>query len=253
MKKILITGLPGAGKTTLAKELAKPLNAVHLNADEIRQQINKGLGFSLEDRLEHARRMGVLADIVVRSGNYAIADFVCPTEETRALFNPDFIIWCDRIKEGRFEDTNKLYVPPSKYDVRVTADGTPLYWSTKVLNVLVPVFDTKKSTALFIGRYQPFHDGHKKLIEAGLARTGQVCIAVRDTQGMDEKNPFSFQSVERSIRSAMKIYDGRFTIVPLPNITDVFYGRDVGYNVERIDLDSDTQKISATKIRQQIS
>ena len=85
--KILICGLPGSGKTTLAKALAPAINAVHLNADEIRREINKDLGFTPADRLEQARRMGVLADIVSRSGQHVIADFVCPTEATRAAFN----------------------------------------------------------------------------------------------------------------------------------------------------------------------
>ena len=82
-------GLPGAGKTTLSLELAKMLNAVHFNADEIRKEVNKDLGFEPQDRIEHARRMGRLCDIVVRSGQYAIADFVCPLPETREAFGLD--------------------------------------------------------------------------------------------------------------------------------------------------------------------
>lgn len=120
--KILIMGLPGAGKTTLAVQLARQLGCVHFNADEIRKEIHKDLGFSVRDRIEHARRMGVLCDIANRYGTHVIADFVCPTPETREAFNPDFIVWVDRIKEGRFEDTNKLFVPPEKYDYRVTSE-----------------------------------------------------------------------------------------------------------------------------------
>ena len=120
--KILIMGLPGAGKTTLSVELARRLGCVHFNADEIRKEINKDLGFSVKDRIEQARRMGVLCDIATRYGTHVIADFVCPTPETRAAFDPDFIVWVDRIKEGRFEDTNKLFVPPEKFDYRVTAE-----------------------------------------------------------------------------------------------------------------------------------
>src|ERR1700761_700896 len=102
IKKILIMGLPGAGKTTLAKALAPRLNAAHYNADEVRANINKDLGFSEADRVEQARRMGWLCDIVVQCSNYAIADFICPTAETRAAFGADkaFVIWVDRIPEG---------------------------------------------------------------------------------------------------------------------------------------------------------
>jgi adenylylsulfate kinase len=158
--KILIMGLPGAGKTTLAKSLAPLLNAVIFNADEVRANINRDLGFALEDRIEHARRMGWMCDRVIEAGGTAIADFICPTPQTRAAFGPDFVVWVDRITEGRFADTNRMFVAPEAFDVRVTAEGTPRHWAEKILARLSPTFDPQKPTALFIGRYQPFHDGH---------------------------------------------------------------------------------------------
>lgn len=245
-------GLPGAGKTTLAVELAKLLGAVHFNADEIRKEINKDLKFSVEDRIEQARRMGVLCDIATRSGASAVADFVCPTSATRNAFGDAFIVWVDRIETGRFEDTNKLFEPPTEYDVRVTADGTPLFWANKIKNILQPSFDSKLPTAFMLGRYQPFHDGHKKLIIEGINRVGQVCIAIRDTQGTDSKNPFNQDEVEANIRNGMKGYEGSYTIIRVPNITNIFYGRDVGYKIEQINLDEATQNISATKVRNQM-
>ena len=245
-------GLPGAGKTTLAKELAKLLGAVWFNADEVRKEINKDLKFSVEDRIEQARRMGLLCDIATRSGSFAMADFVCPVPETRAAFGDAFVVWVDRIEAGRFEDTNKLFVPPEKYDVRVEAEGTPLYWANKIKNILVPTFNSKAPTAFMLGRYQPFHDGHKNLILEALKRVGQVCIAIRDTQGTDEKNPFNLDEVEANIRTGMKGYEGRYNIIRVPNITNIFYGRDVGYKIEQIDLDKALQDISATKIRKEM-
>ena len=111
-KKILIMGLPGSGKTTLAKLLAHRLNAVHFNADEVRANINRDLGFSVPDREEHARRMGWLCDQVVSAGHYAVADFVCPTKATRAAFGAAFIVHMNTIREGRFADTNALFEAP---------------------------------------------------------------------------------------------------------------------------------------------
>lgn len=248
-RKILIMGLPGAGKTTLARALAPRLGAVLFDADEVRANINQDLGFSPEDRIEQARRMGWLCDRVVSAGGIAISDFVCPLPETRVAFGPAFTVWVDRIKKGRFEDTNRMFQPPEHHDVRVTAEGTPEYWAEQIASKLVPTFDSKKPTALFVGRYQPFHDGHRNLILEGLKRVGQVCIAVRDTAGTSDKDPFRFEYVKAAIERSLKDYDGRFVVVPLPNVTAVFYGRDVGYAVERIDLDEALTGISATDIR----
>jgi adenylylsulfate kinase len=249
-------GLPGAGKTTLAKVLAPRINAVHFNADEVRANINKDLGFSEADRMEHAHRMGWLCDQVVSIGCFAIADFICPTTATRAAFTangPAFVVWVDRIKRGAFEDTNQLFVPPEHYDLRVEPQGTPEYWAEQVAQRVRPIFDPKKPTALFIGRYQPFHDGHRALIVEGLRRVGQVCIAVRDTAGTDDKNLFAFEYLRARIEHALREYEGRFTVVPLPNISHVFYGRDVGYAVERIELDGAVEAISATELRKRMS
>jgi adenylylsulfate kinase-like enzyme len=138
MKKILIMGLPGAGKTTLATELASTLNAVHFNADEIRKEINKDLTFSIEDRIEQARRMKVLCDIVVRSGNYAIADFVCPTKQAQDVFitKDTYVVWVDRTKVGRYEDTNKLFHPPENFDMIVNEYGSPKFWALLIVDEL---------------------------------------------------------------------------------------------------------------------
>jgi cytidyltransferase-like protein len=248
-RKILVMGLPGAGKTTLANTLAPLLNAIVFNADAVRANLSRDLGFSHEDRVEHARRMGWMCDRVVEGGGTVIADFICPTAETRVAFGEAFTIWLDRIEEGRFEDTNRMFVPPEHFDLRVTPDGTSHYWAERALALLRPAFDPQKPTALFIGRYQPFHGGHQHLIEEGLRRVGQVCIAVRDTHGVDADNPLPFFAVKQRIEAALSAHVGRFVIVPLPNISDVFYGRDVGYNVERIVLGKDREAISATKIR----
>lgn len=252
-KKVLIMGLPGAGKTTLANMLVPRLNGVHFNADAVRANVNKDLGFAHEDRIEQARRMGWLCDRVVEAGTYAIADFICPTKNTRDAFGDACVVWIDRIKKSRFPDTDALFEPPSHWDIRVAPEGTPAYWAEEVCNKLLPTFDPKAPTAMFIGRYQPFHDGHKKLIEEGLKRVGQVCIAVRDTHGTDAKNPLPFHAVKARIESALWQNRGRILVVQLPNITNVFYGRDVDYTVERLVLDEETERISATQIRRELA
>jgi cytidyltransferase-like protein len=249
-RKILVMGLPGAGKTTFANVLAPLLNAVIFNADAVRANLSRDLGFSHEDRIEHARRMGWMCDRVVEAGGTVIADFVCPTPDTRAAFGDAFVIWIDRIESGRFEDTNRMFVAPDRVDLHVSADGTPQYWAERALALLRPAFDPQKPTALFIGRYQPFHLGHLRLVEEGLRRVGQVCVAVRDTHEVDAKNPLPFFAVKQRIETALSSYTGRYVVIALPNITNVFYGRDVGYSVERIVLDEATEQVSATRIRQ---
>ena len=112
-------GLPGAGKTTLADELAPKLNAKRLNADQVRKAANDW-DFSEEGRKRQAKRMADFALELKNQGNYVIADFICPTPEARNLFPADFVIWVDTIKEGRFEDTNQMFVNPKNFDYHVT-------------------------------------------------------------------------------------------------------------------------------------
>ena len=131
MKIILIMGLPGSGKTTLAEELAPLLNAKRLNADEVRKEANDW-DFSDEGRKRQARRMADFAKELKEEGNFVVADFICPTPEARALFPADFVIWVDTIKVGRFDDTNKMFVKPSKFDYHVTTQDAK-NWAPKII------------------------------------------------------------------------------------------------------------------------
>ena len=120
-------GLPGSGKTTLANELAPLFNAKRLNADEVRKKANDW-DFSAEGRIRQSKRMSDLAKKLKEDGSYVVADFICPTPEARSLFPADYIIWVDTIKEGRFEDTNKMFVKPEKFNFHVTTQDAK-HWA----------------------------------------------------------------------------------------------------------------------------
>jgi adenylylsulfate kinase len=117
--KILIMGLPGSGKTTLARLLAERLNAVWINADQVRKD-SDDWDFSPDGRSRQSLRMWTHAEEALDRGRIVVADFICPTEETRKQFNADYTVWMDTIKQGRFEDTNKIFEVPTKYDFKVT-------------------------------------------------------------------------------------------------------------------------------------
>ena len=123
-------GLPGAGKTTLANELAKLIKSKRLNADEIRRAANDW-DFSEEGRKRQAKRMSDAALKLKNEGNNVIADFICPTLEARKLFPADYIVWVDTIKKGRFEDTNQMFVEPEKFNCHVTTQDAKV-WAPKI-------------------------------------------------------------------------------------------------------------------------
>ena len=123
-------GLPGAGKTTLADEMAPLLNAKRLNADEVRKAANDW-DFSEEGRVRQAKRMAEAALKLKAKGYYVIADFIAPTPQARSLFPADYVVWVDTIKEGRFDDTNKMFIKPDKFDFHVTSQDAK-NWAPKI-------------------------------------------------------------------------------------------------------------------------
>ena len=133
-KKILIMGLPGSGKTFLARYLLKYINAKWLNNDEIRKKYNDW-DFSPEGRERQSKRMRELSDTLIKDGNNVLADFVCPTDTTRRDYSADYLIWVDTIEKGRFDDTNKLFQPPSKFNFKVTTQNAEM-WSKKIFEDL---------------------------------------------------------------------------------------------------------------------
>ena len=123
-------GLPGAGKTYLAERLVAYLNATWINNDKVRKAANDW-DFSSEGRERQSKRIKDLAQKALSKGKHVVADFICPTPKTRKDFNADFIIWVDTIKKGRFEDTNKMFVKPDKFDYRVTEKNADK-WSLQI-------------------------------------------------------------------------------------------------------------------------
>ena len=247
---IQIIGLPGAGKTELAKALKEKINAIHFNADEVRAGLNNDLGFTAEDRIEQARRMGELSRLVSKQGFPVIADFVCPTNETRRAFGfADVIVWVDRIEQGRFEDTNKMWENPEYCDIRIKNNMT----IDEEVNLIIDacgLFDWSAPTTLQLGRYQPWHEGHQALKQEAHERTEQVLVGVRNTYGTSEKDPMPFNQVQELIWNQNK--NGDTLILRLPNITNIVYGRDVGYKIEQIDLGATIHAISATEKRKEM-
>ena len=136
MKKILIMGLPGSGKTTLASKLVPILKAKWINNDKVRRAANDW-DFSEEGRIRQAKRMAELAETYKKEGNYVVADFICPTPKARELFNADYIVWVDTINEGRFDDTNKMFVKPETFNFKVTSKEAE-FWAKKIADQLIP-------------------------------------------------------------------------------------------------------------------
>jgi adenylylsulfate kinase len=246
---IQIIGLPGSGKTTLATALADRINAVHLNADYVRATINSDLGFAPEDRVEHARRLGEMAKMLSSQGLDVVVDFICPTAATRAAFGkPDICIWMDTLAEGRFEDTNKLWERPTEFDYHFVSYDSK--GQTDLIIAQSSLHDWKAPTTLMLGRYQPWHEGHHALYAEAGKRTDQVMLGVRDTQGTSEKDPLFFNQVKEYIAQDAVMVNAM--VIKMPNITNIIYGRDVGYKIEQIELSPELQSISATQKRKEM-
>ena len=248
---IQIIGLPGSGKTELAKALKERINAIHLNADEVRATVNSDLGFSPEDRIEQARRMGDMARLISKQGVApVIVDFVCPTDLTRAAFGkPDILVWVDRIESGRFEDTNKMWEDPDYCDIRIPT-GMTVEEEADLIITACQLHDWTAPTTLMLGRYQPWHEGHHALYKEAGKRTDQVLLGVRNTYNTSEKDPLKFDQVKEYI-SKDEFMDSAL-VLRLPNITNIVYGRDVGYKIEQVDLGADIHAISATQKRKEM-
>jgi adenylylsulfate kinase len=280
---IQLTGLSGAGKTTLSYNVKRELEKYGLkteviDGDEYRTSLCKDLGFSKADRTENIRRLGFVGKTLARHGVIVLLAAINPYNEIRRELkeNSPFVktVWVDcNLEVLKERDTKGLYerafLPkghpkklnnltgvndpfeiPEDADLIIKTDSETIAESTaKLLNFILENIEREKNTtakALFIGRWQPFHNGHKWLIEQKLRQHIPVLIAVRDVLP-DENNPLR---TEQTVEILQKLYDGEnVEIMTISNIESVNFGRKVGYEINEFTPPPEIDIISATEIR----
>jgi adenylyl-sulfate kinase len=279
-----LTGLPAAGKTTIAEALQAELEKLGrpvtmLDGDgAMRQTLSTGLGFSKEDRNMNVLRAGFVAGEIVKHGGAAICALVSPYADARAsvrgMIGAGFVeVYvgtplhvCEkrdpkglyrRARAGELKHMTGVddpYEEPEAGVVDLKLEGD---WPVeKNVKIIIAYLEDRgllerqsECAALMIGRYQPWHDGHRALFMRALQMEGYVVIGVRETYGLGDKNPFTFAEVKACIEESLSAFVGSFEIRQLPNITNVVYGRDVGYRITRVELAPEVEGISATQIR----
>ena len=188
-------------------------------------------------------------------GKVAVADFVAPFFQSRLDFNADYEIFVDTIKEGRFEDTNKVF---ERSAVTMSWQNQDRYHITEWNDIDAKniawilgekyIWNNQSPTTQMLGRFQPWHDGHQALFDRAMDKHGQVALLIRDMP-TSENNPYTAQQVQDNLRQKLTKYAGRVKIIIVPNILNITYGRDVGYKIEQESFSKEVEDISATKIR----
>ena len=282
---VWLTGLPAAGKTTIAEALQAELDnrgrlVTMLDGDgAMRQKLSTGLGFTKEDRNLNVLRAGFVAGEIVKHGGAVICALVSPYADARAVvrcmigtaFVEVYVHTPLSVCEKR--DPKKLYSraragelkhmtgiddpyeqpDPNVLNLQVEGDASV----ERNVEIITNYLEDRgllgprlhKPAALMIGRYQPWHEGHRALFLEALAMEGHVVIRIRETHGQGDQNPFTFAEVKARIEESLSAFAGSFEIRRLPNITNIVYGRDVGYRITRINLEPEIEGISATQIR----
>jgi adenylylsulfate kinase len=286
MMLVQLTGLSGAGKTTLSYNVASELRKRGLrveviDGDEFRETLCKDLGFSRADRETNIARLAVVADRLVRNGVVVLLAAVNPYESARskaaAVCEKSLTVWVDcdletlaardtkglyrraSLPDGDPQKINNLtgvndpYEPPRNPDLVLnTAAETETESTQKLLELILSDLETEdrvKRRALFIGRWQPFHNGHKWLIDQKLQKDIPVLIAVRDVEP-DDQNPLTTAQV---IEILSTMYSGSdVKMITIPNIESVNFGRGVGYEINEFSPPDGIGTISATEIRREL-
>ena len=267
MNKIFwLTGLPCAGKTTIAKELAKNIHAEILDGDDIRKII-KNDDFSLEGRKNHMKSVAEFAFILSKYNN-VIVSLVSPIKSVREEIKSaypnltEIFIYADLdtckkrdvkgmyklAMEGKiknFTGVDDIYEEP---DEKTTKIDTTKNSVEECVKIILEKHHTPQKYSLFIGRWQPLHQGHLAIFDKMRQEGRKILIGIRNT-GIDEQNPFSV--TERIEMIKKQVPDAE--VVVLPDIEAVCYGRKVGYEIKEIKLGEDLESISATKIREQMN
>lgn len=243
MNKIIwLTGQSGAGKTTVAKALQKLWPCTILDGDDMRASISEFAGFSREDRAEHNFRVARLAEVLSKQGNVVvsvIAPLAAIREKISIGLNPFWVY----VKRSLPEREGHFYEEPTDY---FTLDHDVLSVEKSVGALLAHLSHVRKKIySLFIGRYQPLHDGHIKLIQTVIDEGKLPLIALRNTD-VDSNNPYT---VEERIQMFEKAFGNKVEVIVIPDIEEVVYGRKVGWGIRQIHLDEATEAISATEIR----
>jgi len=265
-----LTGLPCSGKTTIAKELARHTNAEILDGDDIRKIANNN-DFTEEGRRKHMLAVAEFANLLSKYTNVIVA-LVSPIKSIREEIKnkypnlTEIYVMCD-LEECKRRDVKGMYAKALNGEIKdFTGIDAPyeepdLIGKNKSTFVDAETLDVEqcvdiilsrhyqpKKYSLFIGRWQPLHDGHKALFDVIRKEGKNILVGIRDTQ-IDENNPLSVSERVAMIQKELPHVD----ITVIPDIEEIVIGRKVGYNIREVKLDKDTEAISATEIRKQWS